>query len=276
MNIIIILSNYCYMNIKNIFITIIILWLFFTQLNKEEKMSNTDIKKIITEVYQADIQSIRNLSKLANDLTSSNKLKIPGGLHVDGPFNLLPKGTIVAFNGTNAPVGWAVCDGRTVNGYKTPDLRGRFIRMHTNGKVTGNYKNFPMNVKEYHIGKGYSQTNKVTYIAKQNFNEHGGSDFVKLDVKELPQHNHTMNHAGNHTHKYADAYFAEAWGNYSKYGNRLPGSNKGTDGDNKAFAVTNTTQASGNHVHKINNTGSGQSHNNTPPYYVLTWIVKVI
>jgi len=36
----------------------------------------------------------------------------------------VPSGTIVAFRGSTAPSGWAICDG--TNG--TPDLRGRFIR----------------------------------------------------------------------------------------------------------------------------------------------------
>ena len=34
--------------------------------------------------YQADVQSIRNLSKLANDLTNNGKLRVTGGLEIDG------------------------------------------------------------------------------------------------------------------------------------------------------------------------------------------------
>ncbi|MDB9725116.1 phage tail protein [Salibacteraceae bacterium] len=36
-------------------------------------------------------------------------------------------GTIVMWSGKIAPDGWALCDGRTVNNIKTPDLQGRFI-----------------------------------------------------------------------------------------------------------------------------------------------------
>jgi hypothetical protein len=40
----------------------------------------------------------------------------------------VPSGTIVAYYGTDLPVGWVVCDGRdTPSGRRTPDLRNRFI-----------------------------------------------------------------------------------------------------------------------------------------------------
>jgi len=53
-----------------------------------EKMSNTDIKKLIQEEYKIDVDSIRNLSKLANELTLNNKLIIPGGLEIHGPLTV--------------------------------------------------------------------------------------------------------------------------------------------------------------------------------------------
>ena len=49
-----------------------------------EKMSNTNLKKLIEEQYMIDVDAIRNLSKLANDLTINNKLVIPGGLEIKG------------------------------------------------------------------------------------------------------------------------------------------------------------------------------------------------
>ena len=52
--------------------------------NSPEKMSNTDIKKIIQTEYKIDVDAIRNLSKLANDLTSNGKLTVPGGLEIQG------------------------------------------------------------------------------------------------------------------------------------------------------------------------------------------------
>ena len=51
-------------------------------------MSNTDIKKIIQEEYKIDVDAIRNLSKLANDLTVNNKLIVPGGLEIEGKLSV--------------------------------------------------------------------------------------------------------------------------------------------------------------------------------------------
>ena len=53
-------------------------------LNRKENMSNTDIDKKIKEFYKIDVEAIRNLSSLANNLTKNGKLIIPGGLEIKG------------------------------------------------------------------------------------------------------------------------------------------------------------------------------------------------
>ena len=72
------------MNYINLILVVFGICLLYILFIKKENMSNTDIKKTINEIYQADIQSIRNLSKLANDLTNNGKLRVPGGLEIDG------------------------------------------------------------------------------------------------------------------------------------------------------------------------------------------------
>ena len=52
-------------------------------------------------------------------------------------------------------------------------------------------------------------------------------------------------------------------------------------GNNKPTKLnTISTGLNGNHRHNVSgntaNAGRGSGHNNQPPYYVLTWIVKVI
>ena len=76
------------MNYNNFVLLTLSICVFYLIFLKKENMSNTDVKKMISDIYQADIQSIRNLSKLANDLTSNGKLRIPGGLEVDGELNI--------------------------------------------------------------------------------------------------------------------------------------------------------------------------------------------
>ena len=93
---------------------------------------------MISLTYKADIEAIRNLSIVATKLQKgglsvNGKIAVTGDLTVKGKFNYLPKGVILAYNSPKAPPGWAICDGK--NG--TPDLRGRFIRMHTDGLKFG-------------------------------------------------------------------------------------------------------------------------------------------
>ena len=103
---------------------------------KTEKMSNTDITKKIQEVYKIDVNAIRNLSKLANDLTNNGKLVVPGGLEIKGDVQIgniklktnghiqggtINGGTINASvslygNGTNKFIPWnSIIELKTIN-----------------------------------------------------------------------------------------------------------------------------------------------------------------
>ena len=80
--------------------------------------------------------------------------------------HLMPKGTIVAYNGeSNIPHGWAVCDGSN----NTPDLKGRFILGSSNTKKLGSK---------------------------------GGLERVILNINEMPSHNHNARTkpSGSHIH----------------------------------------------------------------------------
>lgn len=85
--------------------------------------------------------------------------QIDGSLVLNGSFNLLPRGVIVAWTGTQAPAGWALCNGQ--NG--TPDLRGRFI---------------------YGFGGGQGAI----------INKRGGAETHTLNINEMPKHNHSTRH----------------------------------------------------------------------------------
>ena len=215
----------------------------FQKIIKEtvKQQMKTGVEETINKVYKADIGAIRNLSLLSQklqglgefkdskgitipgDLIIKGNLTTDGNLTTSGKFNYLPTGTILAYNKTVAPKGWALCDGK--NG--TPDLRGRFI---------------------YGAGStGYE------------LNKRGGETSHKLTLEEIPSHNHTMNDAGNHTHSVSGR-------------ERI---NKGSDDRVWAVAGTSNTGWAGNHKHTINNTGGSKAHNNMPPFYVLSYIMKL-
>lgn len=236
-----------------LFVAIIyLLYKDFCKKNKEgfdDLLGSYDkIVKVINHVYKIDIESIRNLSSVSETLQKGG-LTIPGNLTVKGDFNYLPRGTIVAFNGKSAPKGWALCNGRTVrdsNGknYRTPDLRGRFIYGY--GTRAGN-----------------------------NIGRTGGSETHRLNSNEMPSHSHSgsIGSAGSHDHKTIQNFnhngrcFGKGDSAFSGGG----AARLGSGGD--CFK----TSGVGNHSHRlsINNSGGNRSHNNMPPYYVLSYIVKL-
>ena len=165
------------MNIKlesrdyiGIIIVCTIIYLLYENLcnkNSIEKMANTDDTKIREEIniiYKADIQAIRNLADVSKKLQEKG-LRVPGDLTIEGKFNYLPTGSIIAFKGTTAPKGWVVCDGR--NG--TPNLKGRFIY-------------------------GYDATKGLGSV--------GGAATVRLTAAQMPSHTHYISSAGSHHHNF--------------------------------------------------------------------------
>ena len=202
--------------------------------NQEEETIDDKVNNAVKKIYLADIQAIRNLSKISKELQNGG-IEIPGNLTVKGNFNYLPKGTIVAFSGKTAPTGWALCDGK--NG--TPDLRGRFI---------------------YGYGAGSGNT----------LNGRGGAERHTLSAKEMPKHRHSgTTTSDSHNHSYQARHkrwkVARSCAAICKYS---------TVGD---YGKKNYTTSSDKHNHKMttNYQGSGSSHNNMPPYHVLSYIMKL-
>lgn len=81
-------------NIINLIFGISIIFILYKVINFKEKMNNDDIMPLIKTIYKADIESIRNLSKISQNLIKNGELILPGGLQilgdleVDGTSNL--------------------------------------------------------------------------------------------------------------------------------------------------------------------------------------------
>ena len=267
---------------KDLIYLIMFMIIIYISYNKKnvENMSNTDIKKIISEEYKIDVDAIRNLSKLANDLTLNNKLDVPGGLtllnnsglNVDGPVSFLPRGSIIAWNGKTPPKGWALCDGK--NG--TPDLRGRFIRMATldlpkNGNNSYTYHKYTV-AKKSGVDQNVDTNQRGVshaYIQNHQFNEKGGTDWRTPHINEMAKHSHSMNKAGSHSHSLTRTIY--------KHGRSFKGSNdkEHTLIHYHGSSWISGTNTAGEHTHSINNSGAGYGFGTVPPYYVLAYIMKL-
>jgi len=162
-------------NFNSIVLLVIIVFIFHLYYKqsciKVEKMANTtdEIKNAVKQIYNSDIEAIRNLSEVATKLQAGG-LTIPGNLNVKGTFNYLPRGCVIMWSGSvgQIPNGWAMCDG----GNGTPDLRGRFVLGH---------------------GQGGGLTNRI-------INQRAGEENVTLSVAQMPSHYHYIHAGGAHQH----------------------------------------------------------------------------
>ena len=131
----------------------------------------------------------------AASLQTSGALSVGGNLTVSGTisgFGSVPMGSIIMWNGAEdtVPDGWALCNGQTLNGVKTPDLRNRFI-----------------------VGAGSSYSVGAT----------GGADKVTLTKNEMPSHSHAVygrssGYAGSHNNSHeVITYKSKDWGSMSEF-----------------------------------------------------------
>ena len=166
-------------------------------------------------------------------------------------FGSVPVGLIAMWSGSSdtIPAGWALCNGQTVNGKVTPDLRNRFV--------------FGAGV-----GTGF-----------RNVGATGGSETVTLTVGQLPAHNHvvkgTTSENGDHSHVLPRMWYDD--GNGCCQGDGMQG--LWGDSGKLTWSDLNKSQNSGNHTHTFNvtsdSTGSGNAIDKMPPFYALAFIMRV-
>jgi microcystin-dependent protein len=179
-------------------------------------------------------------------------------------YGAIPVGGIIMWSGTNVPDGWALCNGQTLDGYKTPDLRGRFIAGYG-----ADGSGLPANVWDNSYSTPGNLSRKGTTSGST-----GGERTHTLSTAELPAHKHdkgtlSTNVTGEHSHLFKGYHKVDASNNFNvKSHDRLSDDPASYGGE-----------PAGNHSHIISgdtgDTGGGTAHENRPPYYVLAFIMRV-
>ena len=250
-----------------IIITFIHLYKINNKHNKNDKENFADLKESQNlqgfDVYMNSMNQVnftennKNLKiiieEIINDKASKNELN-------NKINDAMPELSVISYAGSNPPTGWQLCDGENLensnvssttpvnekfaydsNGdpIKTPDLRGRFI-----------------------LGSGQGQGNQLT---NRVIHDTGGEENHTLTVNEIPSHHHST-------------IARDTGGDW--YG---PGNLDGTTGQGGNAAEGGTTKnypqsgdPSGDILTTDNTNVSPKEmpHNNMPPYYVLTYIIK--
>jgi len=262
---------------KNLlFIIIIILLIILIWKVDTVDKNYTNYEHFNDKIFSSE--SLRNIAKVYGDRTGTvtfNNVKVTNGLTVDTSFNMLPRGCIIAYNAETAPDGWAICDGLN----NTPDLRGRFIRMWYQRKgnnIWGDELPVVMpNARTDVCGNsekckssfyGDISNNYTTKMMNHWFGDRGGSDWRQPIVKEMASHNHGIYISNN-----GSTNEGCSWGGG-------PGITTGCS----KFGIHNMTGPiwkfkadEDNAKQYIDTAGKSQGYGIQPPYYVLTYIMKL-
>ena len=191
---------------------------------------------------------------------------------VIGIGSILP-GTIVAFSGqfggegnrypipltgTEPDTHWCLCDGITTNSLTVPDLRGKMIlgssTEHTVGE-TGGSETHTHSVSGT-VGEGGSHSHTLS----------GRVSAMTLSTSQMPKHSHTYAkfHYPGSTWSQGASQFLETTGSTTTAGGSSSHSHSDT------FSV----DSGGSHTHSLSNV-SATSSNNLPPYYTLSYIIRI-
>jgi microcystin-dependent protein len=162
---------------------------------------------------------------------------------------VMPVGAILAYGGSSAPKGWKLCNGDKFNQSEYPELYAVLGR--------GNVPDL--------LGRFIVGANPNDQYASHKT---GGEATHLLTVEEMPNHNHLINPDGYKNITEVEIFYdgSPSWGGVEKKV-FAPGSK-----DNKRY--DSFIIPSGGVKTEADWNGNTQPHNNMPPYYALTYIIK--
>lgn len=211
----------------------------------ETRITAADLTRIEAGISAATqgVTNVENRIFQERSLTRADVAKTEAALNT-AMAALIPVGSIFPFVGGQAPTGFAMCNGQTLdrtqfadlfrligtkygttnsNNFKVPDLSGRFL---------------------VGVGTGYS------------LGDTGGSQTVALTAAQMPIHSHDV------TGKADQAGRAGV----GMYASNVSGGS--------GWQVLSTTEQGSLSGLTTTSAGSGQAHENRPPYFALEYIIR--
>ena len=196
------------------------------------------------------LSTINNLSSNINVLTSTvTNLQAKQDASVN---NYVPDLTIVSYTGSIIPPGWQLCEGGVLkfsNSQTAVTTSYKNITNFTNLRLSGTNYLTPDLRGRFVIGTGSG-----TGLTARNINAIGGTETHTLSMAEMPRHNHGDDIVGGHGALQANI------GNHPYTG--------GTTPHGGYYHLSAPSR------HQHSQEGGNGAHNNMPPFYVLTYIIK--
>lgn len=181
--------------------------------------------------------------KVQGNIEVVGNIKSNAGRFQDVSGDVMPVGAIIAYGGNKPPKGWLLCDGSELPNYANyNNLRA----------VVGN--SVPDLRDRFVIGAG-------PWVGVSG--NSGGDRFHTLSWEEMPSHSHPI--------QYADSQNANN-GYIGDFRKNQPWFIKVSDRPGGAF--NNPINPDDKRTQAIQTAGQDKPHNNMPPYYALTYIIK--
>lgn len=211
----------------------------------ETRITAADLTRIEAGISAATqgVTNVENRVFQERSLTKADVTKAAADLSA-AMAALIPVGAIFPFVGGQAPTGFALCNGQTLDRAQYADLF-RLIGTKYGTTNTSNFKVPDLSGRFLvGVGTGYS------------LGDTGGSQTVALTAAQMPVHNHDVTGKAGQAQKSGVGLYAS---------NVSGGS---------GWQVLSTTEQGSVSGLTTTSAGSGQAHENRPPYFALEYIIR--
>lgn len=181
-------------------------------------------------------------------------------------------GMVTAYAGANAPTGWILCDGRTLDPLLRPEEARLYQLLQDTFDITGGRAVCVPDLRgRTVVGAGQGKA-----LSERNLGHYYGKEMQKLTRNEMPRHNHSGNtRVESNTHSHEEVSVADCNPGIGP-GERQTHNHDITNGQGKPYPTgCNTLPNRENHTHEIPEEGDENPFELSQPSLVLNYIVKL-